>query len=74
MQRQLKKLTTLAVLLISATTMAGCGTNAPASVKGECKVFTAPGRVVVGKERVDQRWIDKTVEIGVTVCGWERDK
>src|SRR5436190_12603563 len=56
--------------------LAGCSvtTNRPASVAGECKIFSAPAIWPEGKERSDQRWIDRNVEAGVASCEWKRPK
>jgi len=54
--------------------LTACATTKPATVQGECRAFLDPGRVVKGAERIDQRWIDKTIETGVQVCGWPRPK
>lgn len=64
----------LAICLSSAL-LAGCSAMPkPASIKGECKVFTDPGRAVKGATATDQRWISKTQEAGIASCGWERPK
>ena len=54
--------------------LAGCASNRPASVDGECKVFTDPGFAVQGKRLTDKQWIGKTQEQGIQVCGWARPK
>lgn len=61
------------LLLIGAT--AGCVSNRPASVAGECSAFTNPGFAVQGKRRMDQQAIDaRWIEPGISVCGWPRPK
>ena len=45
-----------------------------ADIKGACDAFERPDRPVLGKRKIDQRWIDRAVETGVTVCGWPRPK
>jgi hypothetical protein len=54
--------------------LAACQTSsqAPATVSAECRVFTDPGFVVRGATRKDQRWVSRTQETGVQVCGWKR--
>lgn len=44
----------------------------PSTVKGACEIFEGPDRRIVGKTKADQRWIDKTIERGVTACDWLR--
>lgn len=61
----------VAALLIPA--LVGCQTTIkPASVAGECNVFTDPGFPVQGKRTKDARWIARTQESGIKVCGWPR--
>lgn len=50
----------------------GCAGVKPASVEGECGVFTDPGFAVQGKRLKDKQWIGKTQEKGIEVCGWKR--
>jgi hypothetical protein len=45
-----------------------------ASIKGACDSFVAPREVVLGKRRVDQKWIDGTIESGVSACNWPRPR
>lgn len=53
--------------------LAGCNDDVKvASIQGACDAFDAPTQPVLGKRRVDQRWIDKAVEAGVSACGWSR--
>lgn len=54
--------------------LAGCaGTPRPASVsEGECRVFTPPKYVVLGKTTYDQDYIDGEIEAGVGGCGFAR--
>lgn len=63
-----------ALLLLAVLALSGCASMKPATIDGECRAFPDPGRVVRGAERIDQRWIDKTIETGVQVCGWPRPK
>lgn len=63
----------LALVIVSAFFLAGCQhSEAPASVEGECHIFTDPGFPVRGERAKDQRWITKTQETGITGCGWGR--
>lgn len=65
-----------AVIVVAAL----CGLTAcqeritAADIKGACDAFDAPGEPIYGKTRVDQRWIDKAIEAGVSACGWSRPK
>ena len=52
--------------------LASCAGVAPASIEGECKVFTDPGFAVQGKRLKDRQWIGKTQEKGVQICQWKR--
>jgi hypothetical protein len=64
-------------LLIVAAMLAGCQTvsdRRAATLKGACDSFVAPRDVVLGKRRTDQRWIDGTIESGVSACGWARPR
>lgn len=64
-----------ALVFLLSLSLLGCQhSKKPASIVGECHSFTDPGRVVKGKERPDQRWIDKQIETGIGVCGWPRPK
>jgi hypothetical protein len=62
------------ILALVAVMLAGCTGIRPASVEGECKVFSDPGFAVQGKRLKDKQWIGKTQEQGITVCGWKRPK
>lgn len=53
--------------------LAACQTG-PASVKGECTIFSDPGFAVRGERPVDSRWIARTQESGIAACGWQRPK
>ncbi len=55
-------------------TMGGCQTMSAASIRGACDAFDRPGEPIRGLERKDQRWIDRTIEAGVSACGWSRPK
>jgi hypothetical protein len=57
-----------------ATSLAGCANNRPATVDGECRVFTDPGFAVQGKRLKDKQWIGATQEKGIAVCGWQRPR
>jgi hypothetical protein len=59
-------------LLFAALALGGCGTLAPATVKGECDVFRDPGFAVQGRRLADKQWIGRTQEAGIAVCGWKR--
>lgn len=62
------------VLIGAALLMAGCAGQLPASVNGECRVFSDPGFAVQGKRLKDKQWIGKTQEQGIQVCNWKRPK
>ena len=61
-------------VILAGLALAGCTGVRPASVEGECKVFSDPGFAVQGKRLKDKQWIGKTQEQGITVCGWKRPK
>lgn len=61
-------------VVFAGLTLAGCAGVRPASVAGECKVFSDPGFAVQGKRLKDKQWIGKTQEQGISVCGWQRPK
>lgn len=50
----------------------GCaGTRLPATVSGGIdKLFPEPPHEILGRTKVDQAWIDETVEAGKSCCGW----
>lgn len=53
--------------------IAGCQTSSkPATVEGECSIFHDPKFPVKGAREKDQRWITRTQETGISVCGWAR--
>ena len=60
------------ILAIAAALMLCSCDNAPASLTGECSVFTDPGFAVQGKRLIDKQWIGKTQEKGIEVCKWKR--
>jgi hypothetical protein len=62
------------LLLLAACSLAltACTTTGPASVAGECKLFSDPGFAVRGERIIDQRWISKAQESGIAACGWKR--
>jgi hypothetical protein len=62
------------ILAAVAVALAGCTGIRPASVEGECKVFSDPGFAVQGKRLKDKQWIGKAQETGISVCGWKRPK
>jgi hypothetical protein len=64
----------IVAMMTLAFALAGCASNRPGSVDGECKVFSDPGFAVQGKRLKDKQWIGKTQEQGITVCGWKRPK
>lgn len=68
----MKKIATFAALLAAAPFLGGCPGQMPASVGGECRVFTDPGFAVQGRRVSDRRWIGATQEKGIEVCGWKR--
>lgn len=61
----------IALLLPAAMCTSGSDQLA-ATVKGACDAFEAPDRVILGRTRVDQRWINGQFEAGVSACGWKR--
>lgn len=62
------------IAILSLLLLAACGTNLPATIGGECQVFTDPGFAVQGKRTKDKRWIGSTQEKGIQVCRWVRPK
>lgn len=65
----------LASAIASAIILTGCASAPkPASIEGECRVFSDPGFPVQGKTLRDQRWISVTQEAGIASCGWKRPK
>lgn len=60
------------VILGAVLFLGGCAGHFPATVGGECKVFTDPGFAVKGTRIQDRRWIGATQEKGIDVCGWKR--
>lgn len=60
------------IVLALSVMLAGCAGSSPASVEGECRVFTDPGFAVQGKRLQDRRWIGATQEKGIQVCKWAR--
>ncbi|BEV44431.1 hypothetical protein CRBSH125_06140 [Afipia carboxidovorans] len=60
------------VMLLLALT--GCASPGPATIEGECKLFTDPGFAVQGKRLQDKQWIGKTQETAIRVCGWNRPR
>jgi hypothetical protein len=64
----------IVLAIAAAVLLAGCANMRPASVEGECKVFSDPGFAVQGKRLKDKQWIGKTQEQGIAVCGWQRPK
>lgn len=66
----------LGSVILSALLLAGCATvnSKPATVAGECSIFHDPGFPVRGSRDKDQRWVTRTQETGISVCGWARPK
>jgi hypothetical protein len=62
------------ILACAAGLLGGCQEASVADIKGACDAFERPEQPVLGKRKIDQRWIDRAVETGVTVCGWPRPK
>lgn len=59
-------------VMLAPLLLAGCLSDKPASVAGECKAFRDPGFAVRGARAKDQGWINRTQETGIAICGWER--
>lgn len=63
-------------MLVAAAgiSLAGCASdNRIATVKdGASKIFSPPPHVIKGATRVDQSWIDETIESGISGLGWKR--
>ncbi len=56
-----------------ALSLAGCGGNQVASVKGgECKAFKRAAQEVCGITVQDQYIMDVYIATGVSACGWAR--
>ncbi|XWN29979.1 MAG: hypothetical protein ROR55_21155 [Devosia sp.] len=56
-----------------AVIVAGCSHSPrPATVAGECRIFTPAPHAVRAQTRVGQRWVDTTIETGVRNCGHRR--
>lgn len=70
----MKKILTVASLLAGGVVLGSCAGHMPASVGGECRVFSDPGFAVRGKRLKDDQWIGATQEKGIQVCGWTRPK
>ena len=69
--RQVVQIGFLALCLV----LGGCQDDVSvADIKGACDAFDAPVQPVIGKRRVDQRWIDRAIEAGVSACGWSRPR
>lgn len=63
----------IASLALAALALAACQTTkGPASVAGACDAFVDPGFPVKGARDKDQRWITRTQETGIQLCGWPR--
>lgn len=60
------------VVLLPLALAACSATSAPVTVEGECNVFRDPGFPVRGERPKDQRWVARTQETGIQVCGWPR--
>lgn len=60
-------------MMLLLALLAGCvSSNKPVSIEGECAIFRDPGFPVRGARDKDQKWITRTQETGITVCGWPR--
>lgn len=68
----MKKTALIGTLLGIGIMLGGCPGQIPASVDGECHVFSDPGFAVQGKRLKDNQWIGKTQEKGIEVCKWRR--
>lgn len=63
------------LLVLGTLCLGGCQDKVTvADIKGACDAFDAPAQPVIGKRKVDQKWIDRAVEAGVSACGWSRPK
>jgi hypothetical protein len=63
----------LVLLGLLGMLLMGCAGSMPASILGgECRVFTDPKFAVRGLRLKDNRWISRTQEKGIRVCGWRR--
>jgi hypothetical protein len=62
----------IAVALALALLLGACAGTTPATINGECQVFTDPGFAVQGKRLKDKRWIGATQEKGIEICHWKR--
>lgn len=64
----------IALIAALAGLLAACGDKPPlpATISGECRVFTDPGYAVKGKTKRDQFWIDSNLESAYASCGWPR--
>ena len=62
----------LFIAMTAALLLSACAGSMPASVAGECQVFTDPGFAVQGKRLKDKRWIGAAQEKGIAVCKWKR--
>lgn len=68
----MKMIATVLALCGVGILLGGCPGQMPASVGGECRVFSDPGFAVQGKRLKDKQWIGKTQEQGIIICGWKR--
>jgi hypothetical protein len=67
------RLIRLAGVLALAGMLAACGTKPKGSVLGsEGGAIKPPDYAIKGATDFDQRWIDETVETGVSALGWKR--
>lgn len=64
----------IAAVIALTTMLAACADKPPipATIEGECRVFTDPGYAVKGKTKRDQFWIDSNLESAYASCGWSR--
>lgn len=63
-----------AFIIAACLALGGCGATTAASRSGVCAAFPAARHVVTATEREGQRWVDETVEAGVSACGFARPK
>lgn len=68
----MKNTALIVTLLGVGILLGGCPGQMPASVEGECKIFTDPGFAVQGKRLKDKQWIGSAQEKGIEICHWER--
>jgi hypothetical protein len=72
LKKQLKRPMMLAVALMLAMPLAGCGMSAAPSAKGISGILGDDLLTARGATRDDQRKIDKTLEAGISAGIWSR--